>query len=127
MPHALVCFSYRIVKQQLAFLKAVESKLKGALSNSKSHGGSGEDHNIAFSFAVPAAGHTSNLTDSALWTLSEAIKEEGKLDEGEVEELDGVSRREIVLVKTRLMTPDVKREWASSAPQMKEVCTISCI
>ena len=40
----------RIVKQQLAFLKTVENKLKGALGNSKSLSGRGGNFNTVADF-----------------------------------------------------------------------------
>ena len=120
----------RIVKQQLAFLKTVENKLKGALGNSKSHGGSGENFNAAVTFALPPSGrdhhpHTRGnprLTDSALWALGEPVRyrrPDGELDEEDFDDLDDM--RETLLINTTIMTPDVQREWASSAPEMKEV------
>ena len=115
-----LCTFLRIVKQQLAFLKAVEGKLKGALSNSKSHSGSRENFDAAFSFTLPATSCDSNILESALWTFGKAITDDRK---GEVEDVDDA--RGAVLLKTRLMTPDVQREWASSVPEMKEVCTVS--
>ena len=92
---------HRIVKQQLTFLKTVENKL---FKNSKSYCGSGENFNIAVTFALPATMANSNLEDSALWALSEPY-----------------NSRERELLKTRIMTPEAQREWASSAPETKEV------
>ena len=112
----------RVAKQQLAFLKAIESKLKGAVSNSKSHDGSRDNFDAAFSFTLPATSCDSNMLESALWTFGKEITDERK---GEVEKAGDA--RGTVLLKTRLMTPDVQREWASSAPGMKEVCTVSCM
>ena len=112
----------RIVKQQLAFLKTVENKLKGALGNSKSYGGSSENFNAAVTFALPANGPNSRLADSALWTLGEPIRyvrPDGELDEEDFDE--PYDSRETELLKTRIMTTDAQREWASSAPEMKEV------
>ena len=132
---ALVCMKFatfdcgyhtiflRIVKQQLAFLQTVENKLKGALGNSKSFSGSGEKFNIAVTFALPAT-DDSRLTDSALWALGEPLRyarPDGELDEEDFDELD--DQRETELLKTRIMTPEAQREWASSAPEMKEVHT----
>ena len=110
------------MKQQLAFLKTVENKLKGVLGNSKSFSGSGEKFNTAVTFALPATGPDSRLTDSALWALGEPIKyisPDGELDEEDFGEPDDL--RETELLKTRIMTPEAQREWASSAPEMKEV------
>ena len=100
------------MKQRLEFLKALESKLKVALSSSKSHSGGCDNFHMAFSFTLPVTSHHSTLIESALWTLSKAIKEERKLDKGDIKEPD--SAREAVLVKTRLMTPNARREWISS-------------
>lgn len=110
------------MKQQLTFLKTVENKLKGALGNSKSYGGSGENFSVAVSFTLPSPSHSAKLMDSALWVLGEPVKysrEDGELDEEDFDEL--VDMRGTDLLKTRFMTPDVQREWASSAPEMKEV------
>lgn len=114
-----LCTFLRAMKQHLAFLKAVESKIKGAVSNSKNHSGSGENFDAAFSFTIPATSCDSNILESALW---KAITDDRK---GEFEEADDA--RGAVLLKTRLMTPDLQKEWASSAPGMKEVCTVSCM
>ena len=112
----------RIVKQQLAFLKTVENKLKGALGNSKSFSGSGEKFSTAVTFALPATGPDSKLTSSALWTLGEPVRyvrPDGELDEEDFDE--PYDSRETELLKTRVMTLEAQREWASSAPEMKEV------
>ena len=117
---------FRIVKQQLAFLKTVENKLKGALGNSKSFSGSGEKFNTAVTFALPATGPDSKLTDSALWALGEPVRytrPDGELDEEDFDE--PYDSRETELLKTRIMTPEAQREWASSAPEMKEVQCVS--
>ncbi len=109
------------MKQQLAFLKTVENKLKGALGNSKTFSGSGEKFNAAVTFALPAI-DDSRLTDGALWALGEPVRytrPDGELDEEDFDELDDL--RETELLKTRIMTPEAQREWASSAPEMKEV------
>ena len=111
------------MKQQLAFLKTVENKLKGALGNSKSYGGSGENFNAAVTFTLPDNGHNSRLTDSALWTLGEPtryVRPDGELDEEDFDEPDDLRGTE--LLETRIMTTDALREWASSVPEMKEVC-----
>ena len=118
----------RIVKQQLAFLKTVENKLKGALGNSKSYGGSSRNFYAAVTFALPANGPNSRLTDSALWTLGEPtryVRPDGELDEEDFDE--PYDLRETELLKTRIMTTDTLREWASSAPEMKEVCLKCCV
>ena len=118
----MFCDHFRIVKQQLAFLKTVENKLKGALGNSKSYSGSGENFNSAVSFALPANTHSQKLLESALWTLGEPVRyvrEDGELDEEDFDELDDLRGD---LLKIKLMTPENQRQWASSAPEMKEVC-----
>ena len=120
-----VLLLFRIVKQQLAFLKTVENKLKGALGNSKSYSGSGENFNSAVSFALPERAQYSKLTDSALWNLGEPVqytREDGELDEEDFDELDDIREE---LLKITLMTPEKQRQWASSAPEMKEVCGVS--
>ena len=119
-----MCFClFRIVKQQLAFLRTVENKLKGALGNSKSYSGSSENFNFALSLALPADRHSQKLTDSALWALGEPVNYEGEgrgEDEEDYDEPDDM--REMELLKTQIMSLEVQREWASSAPEMKEVC-----
>ena len=103
------------MKQQLAFLKTVENKLKGALGNSKSFSGSGEKFNTAVTFALPDTGPDSRLTESALWVLGEPVRNEEDFDEPD-------DLRETMLLKTRIMTPEAQREWGFSAPEMKGVC-----
>lgn len=80
--------------------------MKGALSNSRYRDIENVDR--AFSFALPATASDSRLRDrpSALLTLVS---------------MPNAEESEKILLKTRLMTPDVQREWASSAPEMKEV------
>ena len=124
LPHVLNMYFLRIVKQQLVLLKAaVESKLKGALSSSKSHSGSCDNFHAAFSYTLPATSHNSTIPESALWALSKTIREERNVDKGEIDEADDA--REAVLIKTRPMTADEWREWASSASEKKEVYTAS--
>ena len=99
----------------------MENKLKGALGNSKSYSGSSENFHAALSFALPAKIHSPKLTESALWALGEPVQysEEEELDDEDFD--DPIDERETELLKLKLMTPDVQREWASSAPEMKEV------
>ena len=108
------------MKQQLAFLKIVENKLKGALGNSKSFSESGVKFSAAVTFALPAASSSPWLTDCALWALGEPVKcvRSESLDEENFDELN--DSREIELLKIRFMTRDILMEWAFSAPEWKK-------
>ncbi len=93
----------------------MENKLKEALGNLKCYSDSVEKFKSAVTFALPDEGHGSRLTDSALWALSEYATS----DTGVMEPFNF---RETALLDIKIMTPDTQKEWASSAPQIKEVC-----
>lgn len=81
--------------------------MKGALSNSRYR--DIENVGRAFSFALPATASDSRPRDRPISALLALVS------------MSNAEESEKILLKTRLMTPDVQREWASSAPEMKEV------
>lgn len=128
----------------LAFLYAVEAKLKEVYVNS-SHNTDPETFRASVTFYVPSTKFEQHIQESPVWKLGnvgkrniapnglpnqdngEGIAEDGEVEgEGEGEEAmyDGPEK---LLLRTKYLTDPGSRDteelraWASSAPEMKDV------